>query len=276
MFCMECGAKITEEAKFCQKCGSQLELIATQSHGKSNSSERPKKLVEWYKKPVAWVVGIGSLMALIFGGPLYFARQSDIVGTWTCSDTNPNGSVTTGKFKFAKDGTFVSDGEAHMSGTYERSGSKVAMRVKSVSQGSTTLAADAAMDLTITKINATQLAFDSVVARSGNKRSSACNRDEVKQEHAQAPTSENSQRREQPNTAPVPKPAQAPTQNTGEDKVAAYANNLARELESGSHPACRMIANSIRSFGNSGQPDYVRMRQIESLFDKAPSICMGQ
>ena len=68
--------------------------------------------------------------------------------------------------------------------------------------------------------------------------------------------------------------SQATRQTTGEDKVAAYANNLASELERSSHPTCQMLANSIRSFGNSGQPDYVRIRQVDNLFNKAPSICV--
>lgn len=75
---------------------------------------------------------------------------------------------------------------------------------------------------------------------------------------------------------PKSKPSQASSSQAsgGGDKVAAYANNLASELERSSHPTCQMLANSIRSFGNSGQPDYVRIRQVDNLFNKAPSICV--
>lgn len=59
----------------------------------------------------------------------------------------------------------------------------------------------------------------------------------------------------------------------GGDIVAAYANNLASQLERASHPICGVIAHNIRSFGNSGQPDFVRSRQVESLIDKAPEYC---
>jgi hypothetical protein len=68
-------------------------------------------------------------------------------------------------------------------------------------------------------------------------------------------------------------PKSKPKASGGGDKVAAYANNLASELERSSHPTCQMLANSIRSFGNSGQPDHVRMRQVDNLFNKAPGIC---
>lgn len=60
----------------------------------------------------------------------------------------------------------------------------------------------------------------------------------------------------------------------GGDSVASYANQLASELERHSYPACTFIANNIRSFGNSGQPDYIRKRQVDSLFNHAPSICL--
>ncbi|WP_265949772.1 tetratricopeptide repeat protein [Dechloromonas sp. A34] len=57
------------------------------------------------------------------------------------------------------------------------------------------------------------------------------------------------------------------------DRILIYANDLASQLERSGHPACQMIANNIRSFGNSGQPDVVRERQIDAMYDKAPSIC---
>jgi hypothetical protein len=63
--------------------------------------------------------------------------------------------------------------------------------------------------------------------------------------------------------------------NQGQDQVARYAEGIAMELERASHPACRAIASNIRTFGNSGAPDYVRQRQIDSMIDKAPSICLG-
>ncbi|MFZ2169146.1 MAG: hypothetical protein WAW61_05855 [Methylococcaceae bacterium] len=65
-----------------------------------------------------------------------------------------------------------------------------------------------------------------------------------------------------------------PTINQQGDAVERYANSLASQLESSSHPACQAIASSIRSFGSSGAPDYVRQRQVDAIFDKAPGICL--
>ena len=70
----------------------------------------------------------------------------------------------------------------------------------------------------------------------------------------------------------------APVQNVAPvdevDKVTAYANGLASQLEAGSHPACGVIASNIRQFGDSGLPAEVRIRQIEAMFNRAPKICL--
>lgn len=58
------------------------------------------------------------------------------------------------------------------------------------------------------------------------------------------------------------------------DTVAAYAESLASQIERSPLPACGSLANNIRMLGNSSAPDYIRARQIDTLFDKAPSICL--
>ena len=73
------------------------------------------------------------------------------------------------------------------------------------------------------------------------------------------------------NQAPVQ--SRAPKQSSGADLVAAYANKLASEIERASYPACGAIASNIRMVGNSGAPEYVRMRQVEAMLDKVPRIC---
>lgn len=70
------------------------------------------------------------------------------------------------------------------------------------------------------------------------------------------------------------RPSPSSSSSQGQDKVARYAEELARELERASHPACRTIASNIRTLGNSSAPDYVRQRQIDSMIEKAPSICV--
>lgn len=66
----------------------------------------------------------------------------------------------------------------------------------------------------------------------------------------------------------------APIINLEGDAMERYANSLASQLENSPHPACSAIASSIRSFGSSGAPDYVRQRQIDAIFDKTPGICL--
>lgn len=80
-----------------------------------------------------------------------------------------------------------------------------------------------------------------------------------------------------PQPAPQPEPAPQPQrqvqiQNT--DRVRAYADNLADQLGSASHPACGAFASNIRMFGSSGLPDQIRMRQIDALLERVPSFCL--
>ncbi len=64
-----------------------------------------------------------------------------------------------------------------------------------------------------------------------------------------------------------------PGYSSGGDWVADYANILASEMERASHPACHALASSIRTFGNSGAPDFVRERQVDAIVKNAPSFC---
>lgn len=58
------------------------------------------------------------------------------------------------------------------------------------------------------------------------------------------------------------------------DRAAAYANNLAVEMERASHPACRALASNIRMLGSSSAPEEIRMRQVDAMLSKVPSICL--
>lgn len=67
---------------------------------------------------------------------------------------------------------------------------------------------------------------------------------------------------------------QVPQRQQGGDRVAAYANGLANQLEQASHPACGAFASNIRMLGSSSASDFVRMRQVDAMFDKVPRICL--
>ena len=58
------------------------------------------------------------------------------------------------------------------------------------------------------------------------------------------------------------------------DMTAKYANGLAMQIEQGYHPVCPTYAAHIRTVGHSTAPEYVRMMQIEKLFDKAANHCL--
>lgn len=72
---------------------------------------------------------------------------------------------------------------------------------------------------------------------------------------------------------PAPPVSSTPPAQGG-DLVAAYASNLASQLERASYPACGVFAANLRMLGNSGAPEAVRMRQVESMFGKVPAICL--
>lgn len=72
--------------------------------------------------------------------------------------------------------------------------------------------------------------------------------------------------------APKPKRRQSSSGMSG-DVVSRYAEGLARRFEQASHPACGSLAMTIRSFGNSNLPDYIRKRQVDAVVDHAPEVC---
>jgi TPR repeat protein len=66
------------------------------------------------------------------------------------------------------------------------------------------------------------------------------------------------------------------TANQSGDLVANYANNLATEIEQSNVSACRIFANTIRQFGNSNNPDYIRQRQVDNTLNSVPAYCLQQ
>lgn len=59
------------------------------------------------------------------------------------------------------------------------------------------------------------------------------------------------------------------------DRVEAYADGLAKQVEKGAYPACRPIAASIRNTGTSTLPEQVRLIQVQKIFDKVPAVCFN-
>ena len=72
MFCMECGAGIAEEAKFCAKCGTKVDIIAVSATVASDTSKNvPTKQVgptrNLWKSPIV-IVGGGFIGLLLLWG----------------------------------------------------------------------------------------------------------------------------------------------------------------------------------------------------------------
>lgn len=57
------------------------------------------------------------------------------------------------------------------------------------------------------------------------------------------------------------------------DLVAAYADELARTVEASGLMVCKIQANSIRMMANGNHPADIRIRRVDTVFDKTPSIC---
>ncbi|MCA6218931.1 hypothetical protein KGA65_20500 [Ideonella sp. B7] len=73
----------------------------------------------------------------------------------------------------------------------------------------------------------------------------------------------------------TPAPVEQAPEISSRDRVAAYADGLARQVEKGAYPACKPIALSIRNAGRSALPENVRLAQVRSMFDKVPAICFN-
>lgn len=58
------------------------------------------------------------------------------------------------------------------------------------------------------------------------------------------------------------------------DVASRYAESLAMQLSASGNPACAAIASNLRMLGASSAPEQIRMRQVDALFDKAPSFCL--
>jgi len=72
--------------------------------------------------------------------------------------------------------------------------------------------------------------------------------------------------------SPQPQQIQQPAPRTPPTAYE-YANQLAAQLSTG-NPACEAFANNIRLMGSSGAPDYVKLKQIDAIFEKVPDFCL--
>jgi len=58
------------------------------------------------------------------------ANAGSIVGSWTCQDHNPNGSISRSSLSFESNGTFASNAPgSFMGGTYEKNGKQLALLI---------------------------------------------------------------------------------------------------------------------------------------------------
>lgn len=53
-----------------------------------------------------------------------------------------------------------------------------------------------------------------------------------------------------------------------------YALAVADQLSSNQIQACQLLGSTIRSLANSGNPDYIIERQVDSVLNHAPSVCL--
>jgi hypothetical protein len=176
---------------------------------------------------------------------------------WYCQTRQPNGSLLPDRYSFKSNGDFVNEGGGIVTlGSYGHKDNLVTVHISSIRRGNEVIKSNADVELSIQELNANRLVFQSKILKTGTVRTSTCSTD------APQVVREPVQQRQ---------PAQV---QQGGDRVAAYANNLAKQIENSPHPACAMFASNLRMVGNSGAPEYVRMRQVEAMFDKVPGICM--
>jgi hypothetical protein len=168
-----------------------------------------------------------------------------LVGDWICQATASNGARYSSTYRFASDGSYVyAQPDFRATGTYQLGIGGASVTIDNISTG--TLARDIRVVVTITAASPGHLQFESHVAPDGKPVENNC-----------TPVKDASvQRNEQP-----------------VDKVAQYAESLAVALERNPHPACQAVASTIRSMARPGNPDYIRMRQIDSVFGHAPQMC---
>ncbi len=98
-----------------------------------------------------------------------------VAGSWTCRITVPNGNTVAETYDFQPQGSFSSVGQnTRLTGSYEAAGATVSLRILGATRDGITVASDAMVDLSVGTLTEQELRFDSVVRKSGTKRSSAC------------------------------------------------------------------------------------------------------
>lgn len=105
------------------------------------------------------------------------AQQSNVVGKWSCETTNPNGTVQQDEFVFGPVDEFDSNGAGTaMRGIYQDKGSAIGVLVTRVAQGGKVVEANALIALYVKTLDRQNFVFDSVIQKSGSKRTSRCKR----------------------------------------------------------------------------------------------------
>jgi hypothetical protein len=121
---------------------------------------------------------------VIFGGVCIMAgiyalipSSSSVAGTWSCAETNPNGTVSQGIHKFGADGNYASESDGFTAlGTFQRSGDDIHVAVTKVSNGSITLGTNRSVQMNIKDLDDSTFNFNSTIVQSGSRRSARCSR----------------------------------------------------------------------------------------------------
>lgn len=149
MYCIKCGTKLGDNAKYCPHCGSEVErcenpekvkdiVINTEKEEKRgelnplnmekdkmtkseiNNESPAQRILEWWKdqnKERKTIILVGVILATIILVAIFSSNSNQIVGSWSNGD---------GTIVFDNNGNFSMDGDME-SGTYEVSGSQLKM-----------------------------------------------------------------------------------------------------------------------------------------------------
>ena len=182
-----------------------------------------------------------------------------IVGNWKCVTTNPDNTQSKDHYEFRNSGYFSSKTNGTtVSGDFKQSGEELSLTFLKIDYGNHRANAHVNITAQATIETATNenLVFTTFDVSSNQKRIVRCKT---------APVVAAAKQKRPTNSVVTP----------SQDSFATkYGRNLANQLAQGHHPACQVVAQHIRNAANSSARDSVKIRQIESMFDKAPSVCL--
>ena len=213
---------------------------------------------QYYIEPNA--IDVKSVTPVAHGPAVSSNTQAPaIVGNWNCTTTEPGGKQTKDQYRFDVSGQFTSvGGDTHVGGKYKQTGKELELRFLSIVRANKKKSVDVTTSALIESRDGSRLNFSSVDASSGLKRQIHCNL------QTPPPAPKVRSRVVSEPVIQAAKPA---------DWIASYAEQLARQIEKGYHPACAAVAGHIRNAGHSSASVASRERLVNSLVDRAPDRC---